>query len=304
MNVLSLFDGMSCGKLALEKAGFEIDNYYSSEIDKYAIKVSEANNPDIIRLGDVTKWREWDIDWSSIDLIIAGSPCQGFSQAGLMLEFEDPRSCLIFDFFDIMNHTIEHNNKVNYFLENVKMNKSIEESITNYIGHYPKLINSKLVSEQSRNRTYWASWSFDAPEDQNKKLIDILENLPDCPVGYAVRNKSKCLRVGGRNSPFGDRHEWDSPFQRIDKKGKVKPGNDKASCLTVGGNGCGNHSDMDIVHTPHATRRYSVTECERLQGIDDGYTQNKGVSNSQCYKMLSNGWEVRTVTHIFKQLKH
>lgn len=90
MNVLSLFDGISCGMIALERAGIEVDKYYASEIDKYAAKVSEANYPDIIRLGDVADWREWDIDWPSIDLLIGGSPCQGFSFAGKQLAFYQP----------------------------------------------------------------------------------------------------------------------------------------------------------------------------------------------------------------------
>ena len=92
VNVLSLFDGMSCGRIALDKAKIEVDNYYASELDKYAIKVSQANYPDTVQLGDVTKWREWDIDWKSIDLLIGGSPCQGFSFAGKQLAFDDPRS--------------------------------------------------------------------------------------------------------------------------------------------------------------------------------------------------------------------
>lgn len=109
MNVLSLFDGISCGVVALERAGIEVDKYYASEIDKYAVKISKKNYPDIIQLGDVTKWRKWDIDnqssidtsekcidWSSIDLLIGGSPCQGFSFAGKQLNFNDPRSKLFF----------------------------------------------------------------------------------------------------------------------------------------------------------------------------------------------------------------
>jgi len=94
MNVLSLFDGMSCGRIAAERAGLTVTKYYASEVDKYAIKVSQANWPDIIQLGDVTRWREWDIDWASVDLLIGGSPCQGFSFAGKQLAFGDPRSKL------------------------------------------------------------------------------------------------------------------------------------------------------------------------------------------------------------------
>ena len=104
MNILSLFDGMSCGQIALERVGIDVDTYYAAEVDKYAITVTQANYPNTIQLGDVTKWKEWDIDWSSINLLIGGSPCQGFSFAGKQLAFDDPRSKLFFVYVDILNH--------------------------------------------------------------------------------------------------------------------------------------------------------------------------------------------------------
>ena len=123
MNVLSLFDGMSCGQIALNRIGITPENYYASEIDKHAITVTQANYPNTIQLGDVTKWREWDIDWSSIDLLIGGSPCQGFSFAGKQLAFDDPRSALFFVYVDILNHIRSLNPGVKFLLENVKMKK-------------------------------------------------------------------------------------------------------------------------------------------------------------------------------------
>lgn len=125
MKVLSLFDGMSCGRIALERAGITVDAYYAAEIDKHAVKVSQANWPDIVHLGDVTKWKEWSIDWASIDLLIGGSPCQGFSFAGKQLAFDDPRSKLFFVYVDILNHIRNVNPSVKFMLENVKMKKSI-----------------------------------------------------------------------------------------------------------------------------------------------------------------------------------
>jgi len=120
---------------------------------------------------------------------------------------------------------------------------------------------------------------------------------------YKLRSKSKTVRCGGRNSPIGSRHEWDFPCTKTDKKLGVKRNQGKASCLTGGAHSGGNHSDMDIlVIEPDICRRYSITEVERLQTILDGYTQNKGVSNSQCYKMLGNGWTVDVIAHIFKGL--
>lgn len=123
MNVLSLFDGMSCGQIALNQLGIKVDEYYASEIDKWAIQVTQKNYPDTIQLGDITKWREWDIDWASIDLVYGGSPCQGFSFAGKQLAFDDPRSRLFFEFVDIVNHIKSLNPDVKFLLENVRMKK-------------------------------------------------------------------------------------------------------------------------------------------------------------------------------------
>ena len=125
MKVLSLFDGISCGMVALERAGIPVDAYYASEIDKNAIAISQKNYPNIIRLGDVTKWREWDIPWTEIDLLIGGSPCQGFSFAGKQLNFNDPRSKLFFEFVDILNHIRKHKPNVKFLLENAETEVTI-----------------------------------------------------------------------------------------------------------------------------------------------------------------------------------
>lgn len=130
LNVLSLFDGMSCGRVALDRAGIDVNNYYASEIDKYALAVSRARYLDIKHLGDVTKWKDWNIDWSSIDLLIGGSPCQGFSMAGKQLNFNDPRSKLFFEYVDILNHIKEVNPKVLFLLENVKMKSEFRDIIS------------------------------------------------------------------------------------------------------------------------------------------------------------------------------
>jgi len=337
MKVLSLFDGMSCGQIALNRIGLKPARYYASELDKYAIKVTQANYPNTIQLGDVTKWREWNINWGSIDLLIGGSPCQGFSFAGEQLAFDDPRSKLFFVYKDILNHIKALNPKVKFLLENVKMKKEHLAVITEKLGVEPVLINSALVSAQNRHRYYWANWGIHQPEDKGVLLKHIIDfELPSCQIGLAVRAKSKTIIVGGRNSPFGSKQEWDSPYIKCDKKLKIKTNQDKASCLTGGGNSGGNHSDMDIliIQTPRGnnkggvkaldgktptltsnswehnnhllienqkSRIFSVTECERLQTVEDGYTHNKGVSNSQCYKMLGNGWTVDVIAHIFSQ---
>lgn len=172
-NVLSLFHGMGCCNLALERSGIYFDRLYTSEVDKYSTIVDEANNPGNIRLGDVTKWREWDIDWSSIDLLVGGSPCQGFSFAGKQLAFDDPRSKLFFVYVDILNHIREVNPDVKFMLENVKMKKEFLSIISEKLGVEPVFINSNLVSAQNRQRYYWANWGFEQPEDKGITWGDV-----------------------------------------------------------------------------------------------------------------------------------
>ena len=180
MNVLSLFDGISAGRVALERAGIKVNNYYASEIDKYAIQVSNKNYPDIIQLGDITKWREWNIDWSSIDLVIGGSPCQGFSFAGKQLNFDDPRSALFFVFVDICHRVADDNPNMKFLLENVRMKKEYQDVITQYMGINPVAINSSLVSAQNRYRLYWTNIpNVTQPDDKGILLRDIILDIVD-----------------------------------------------------------------------------------------------------------------------------
>jgi len=183
MNVLSLFDGMSCGRIALERLGIQVDNYYASEIDKYAIQVSQANYPNIIQVGDVT-----ELDTSTlpkIDLIMGGSPCQGFSFAGKQLAFDDPRSALFFEFVRCVKEL-----KPKYFLlENVRMKKEYLDVISEYMGVEPIMINSALVSAQNRVRYYWTNIpGIEQPEEKDIVLKDILEDGFD-----SERDKSYCI---------------------------------------------------------------------------------------------------------------
>jgi len=169
INVLSLFDGMSCGQIALNRAGIKYDNYFASEIDKHAIKVTQANYPDTIQLGDVTKVKGAELP--KIDLLIGGSPCQGFSFAGKQLNFDDPRSKLFFEFVRLLEET-----KPKYFLlENVVMKKEYEQIITDHLGVEPILINSALVSAQNRKRLYWTNIpGVTIPKDKGILLKDIV----------------------------------------------------------------------------------------------------------------------------------
>lgn len=171
MICLSCFDGMSCGQIAFERAGIKIDKYYASEIDKYAIQVTMANYPDTVQLGSITEWQSWNIE--KPDIIIGGSPCQGFSFAGKQLNFEDERSKLFFVFVDILKHY-----KPKYFLlENVRMKKESQDIISKYLGVEPIEINSALVSAQNRRRLYWTNIpGIEQPRDKGILLKDIIEN--------------------------------------------------------------------------------------------------------------------------------
>jgi DNA-cytosine methyltransferase len=195
MNVLSLFDGMSCGMIALDRLGIKVDNYYASEIDKYAIQVSQANYPDIIQVGDITK-----LDLSTlpkIDLVMGGSPCQGFSFAGKQLAFDDPRSALFFEFHKAISYL-----QPKYFLlENVRMKKEYLDIISEYMGVEPIFINSSLVSAQSRQRYYWTNIpGIEQPKERGIVLRDILEDQ----VGsehYVGDNMQKNYKGGNQLNP-------------------------------------------------------------------------------------------------------
>jgi DNA-cytosine methyltransferase len=317
MRVLSLFDGMSCGKVALERLGKDCE-YFASEIDKYAIKVSEANHPDITRLGDVSNWREWDIDWN-FDILMGGSPCQGFSKAGKGLGMDDPRSKLFFDFVDILAHIRKVNPNVKFLLENVMMKQDWIDIITEYMGVQPILINSNLVSAQNRRRYYWTNiQGVGQPEDKNILLQDILEK------GWADREKAHTICAtyykGSTLRSYFMKHQrqivFDRPMAgrfvnrkyrdgtdiRDDKNGvqqtRCEPRLDeKTECLTT-------IPKTMIVLIPLSDdgeevgwRHLSPLECERLQTLPDGYTDHD-LSKTQRYKMLGNGWTVDVIKHI------
>ena len=183
MNVLSLFNGMNVCAMALEDAGIEVDTQYISEIDKYANKASDLLFPGAIQLGSVLDWRDWDVDWSSIDLVTGGFPCQAWSVAGKQLGDKDERGMLFWTMLDIMKQVKKHNPNANFLIENVRMKKEFEEYITHHteqaLGEVHKiLINSALVSAQNRNRYYWTNFPVEQPSDEGIVLADILEVEP------------------------------------------------------------------------------------------------------------------------------
>jgi len=357
MNVLSLFDGMACGRIALERAGIKVDSYYSAEIDKYAVKIADKNYPQDAdkRLGDVTKWRDWDIDWSSIDLVTGGFPCQAWSVAGKGLGDRDERGMLFWTMLDIMKNVLYHNPKAKFLMENVRMKKEFEDYITEHtekaLGMVHKhLINSSLVSAQNRKRFYWTNIEgIEQPEDKGLILKDVLED------GSVDRNKSYCLDAnyfrGGNLKSYFEKHRrqlvfsndglchvGDADLNGNDSIKRVYHSAGKAPTLTTMGGGhrepkvlitvdeSGNrikntpsigqakriYSQESVcptlntgwtpqVHDEPKYRKLTPLECERLQTVPDNYTE--GVSNTQRYKMLGNGWTVDVIAHIFKGLK-
>lgn len=181
MKVLSLFDGKSCGLVALKDANIPVDFYIASEIDKSCIKISKKNHPEVIQVGDVKNIKslvEYKII-GKIDLLIAGSPCQGFSNAGKQLGFEDPRSVLFFKFVEILNMLKVINPDIKFMLENVSMKKEFLDTITYYLGVEPVLINSSLLSAQNRRRYYWCNWKVEQPKDKGILLKDIVDEKAD-----------------------------------------------------------------------------------------------------------------------------
>jgi len=284
MNILSLFDGMSCGQIAAERAGLPVSKYYASEIDEYAITVTMANYPNTIQLGDITTWREWDVDWASIDLIIGGSPCQGFSFAGKQLAFNDPRSALFFVYVDILEHILGYNPDVKFLMENVRMKKDHLDIITSFLGVDPVFINSALVSAHNRQRFYWSNWDFSIPEDLSITMSDIVED------GYwSPREKSYCIDANYWKGTNFRRYFFSGARQIVLEDGYNPKITSKEEA-------------NDIMHSDgNRWRKLTPEECEKLQTVPEGYTNH--VSNSRRYSMLGNGWTVDVIAHIFKELK-
>ena len=263
MNVFSCFDGASCGQLALTKLGVPISNYYASEIDKYAIQVTQANFPNTIQLGDITK-----VDVSQlpkIDLMMGGSPCQGFSFAGKQLNFEDPRSKLFFDFIKIRDKL-----KPRYvLLENVRMKKESEDIISDYMGCSPIKINSSLLSAQSRNRLYWFVELVDGnyvpinvnqPQDKGIVIKDILEELPfgDIPNylannwgGEPRGNKVKSVEDPKANCLTASMYKGQIPTYIKKIIPKENPTTSKDGLIRVGSADLNGHDYLKRVYSKH-----------------------------------------------------
>jgi len=306
MKVLSLFDGISIAQQALKELNIPVEKYYASEIDKYAIKITQNNFPNTIQLGDVRNIsinNNHFID-KDIDLLIGGSPCQDLSIAKKGREgLAGSRSGLFFEYARILKEF-----KPKYFvLENVNsMPKEAKEIITKELfGIEPIMINASLVSAQNRKRLFWIGKlvgdtykqvKIEQPKDKGILLRDILE--PKVDERYYIKEKSNTIRVSGRGSGINDRHNWDTI--RIGQIGNGGQGDriysQKGKSVTLSANG----GEGLINLKTQQIRKLTPIECERLQSLPDNYTE--GVSNTQRYKALGNGFNCEVIKHILTNL--
>jgi DNA-cytosine methyltransferase len=322
---------MNTGRQALENVGIKVDKYYSSEIKPYAIELTQYHFPDTIQVGDVTKWREWDIDWKSIDLILSGSPCQDLSAAGKRAGINGKKSSLFFVFIEILEHVKSLNPNVLFLQENVGSASKLDVGImSRALGVYPVRINSKLVTAQLRDRYYWSNirtkeTMFDVvtdipqPKDRNIMFKDILTS------GYIDVDKHNCLktyRSDGSQEYLKHRNETTGMITLIYEV------NNELRCKTntVRGYDIVTEDDcLDLSFTTSTTRRGRVTkgkspclmessnnlysykdgivrtvnqvEMERLQGFPDGYTSI--LSKAKAGSLLGDGWTLPVIEHIF-----
>jgi len=368
---LSLFDGISCGQEALKRAGISTRIFLASEIEKYPKMITRKNHPLTVQLGDVTKIES--VNLPPINLLMGGSPCQGFSFAGKQLNFDDPRSALFFEFVRLLKEC-----KPDYFLlENVMMKQEYQDIISEHLGVKPIKICSSLLSAQSRKRLYWTNIpGVSQPQDKGILLKDVLED------GVVDRKKSHCLDAnyykGGNLKSYFEKHRRQLVFNKptepyslkevrteeakqLRKEHREKTGKDhtpfrakklvpredgKVGTLTPGLNkthqvlivpeatkkgyteiedgdcfdatfinsktrrgrnmkdksNCLTAANFDYMRYEHPTyRKLTPIECERLQTLPDNYTE--GVSNTQRYKGLGNGWTVDVIVHILQGIK-
>ncbi len=362
--VLSLFDGLSGTQIALDRIDKKISKYHSSEVDPKAIQITQKNYPETNQLGDINNWKDWDIDWSKIGLVVGGFPCQSWSVAGKQTGDRDNRGKLFWVMLDIMKHVLDHNPNAKYLMENVRMSNAFEKYITHHtemalpnVNKY--LINSSLVSAQNRKRFYWTNIEgIQQPKDKNIMLKDVLED------GLTDRTKSHCIDAnyfkGGNLKSYFEKHRRQLVFSNdqmchvgdADLKGHgyvkrvyAPEGKAPSLCASSGGNlepkvlvkggrivnrrldENGTRKDNDktiklqkqievrtddnsnclttvskdsILVENMSWRKLTCLEAERLQTVPDGYTE--GVSNTQRYKMLGNGFTVDVIAHILKGL--
>lgn len=298
--VLSLFDGISCGYLALQRAGIEIDTYYASEIENNAIKISKKNFSNIIQLGDITTIDRKIIEnLKEIDLIIGGSPCQGLSSSNVWLKDGEygvngtGKSRLFWEYVRILKTVQKINPNVKFLLENVgSANKKDKHIINDTLGCEGVTFNSNLLSAQNRNRVYWTNFHFDVPTKRKEIYMkDILEESVDDKY-YLSQKMYDCIM---------------SPATKGWQSGKMEINLEIARPLTATMHKMHRADTDNYISTKYKpkdktnVRRLTPVECERLQTLPDNYTE--GVSDTSRYKCIGNGWTVDVIAHIFSHLK-
>ena len=305
MRILSLFDGICCGHLALERAGIKIDSYDAYEIEPNAIKATQANFPDVVHHGDVTQ-EDFTKYKGKIDLLIGGSPCTNLSSAGNRQGLKGSQSKLFYEYA----RALEEVQPKYFLLENVVMKKEWEDIITNILGVEPIEINSSLVSAQNRRRLYWTNIpNVTQPKDRGIKLEDILDDVEfknyKNPAAIRGRRLNKATIVGRRLDENGHRQDYDKTIP-ISQCLEVRASNtDKSNCLTT--------VDKDNVLTPLPVGRYpdafknnlpfryyTTKEMCRLQTLPDSFLNM--IPESAARKALGNGWTVNVISHIFSFL--
>jgi site-specific DNA-cytosine methylase len=284
MEVLSVFDGISCAQVALQRAGIKVNKYYASEIDKEAIKITQKNFPNTIQLGSITEITGLHnilklTRLHNIDLLIGGSPCQGFSLAGKQLNFNDERSKLFFEFVRLLK---EFNPKY-FLLENVLMKKEYQDVISNCLGVQPIKINANLVSAQDRSRLFWTNIPVNGlPVDRKIFLRDIIEEAGE---DITERMLKKVPGTLAYNKTWGN----------------VRTLNQKAKTLTASGQSIANSGATNIKLDNGRYKKLTPIECERLQSLPDNYTLGAS-SDTQRYHMTGNAFNVDVVAFILSHI--
>lgn len=299
MNVLSLCDGISTGQYVLQKEGIDINKYYASEINEYAIKVTQQNFPDTIQVGDIKNINysngtlfTMDCDYkTNIDILISGTPCQSFSVAGKNAGFKDERGNLFFEFVRILKEI-----KPKYFFfENVKMKQEYQDIITQSLGVQPIFLDSKYINGHMRKRLYWTNIPLSDYQKKDIKIKDIIDET----IEYN-RNSSEILNRS-QYSPTKSTdgvitiNPRDNNGKQTSQRGRIYDIN--GTCPTI----CASLYDLNITEDHKLYRKLTIEECEKLQGLPSGYTE--GIPKTKRGDVLGNGWQADTVALFFKNIK-
>jgi DNA-cytosine methyltransferase len=320
MNVLSLFNGMNTGRQALENVGIKVDKYYSSEIKPYAIELTQHHFPDTIQVGDVTKWREWDIDWKSIDLVLSGSPCQDLSAAGKRAGINGKKSSLFFTFVEILEHIKLLNPNVLFLQENVGSASKLDVGImSRALGVYPVRINSSLVTAQLRDRYYWSN----IRTRQDGMFGDIITDIPqpkdkgimfkDIITGGRVERVKSFALLEHIEKAFGHKDRFSEKAQKYIKTREkfgvnlIYVDRDKALALLESESRvCTSQESIkkrakrqfiNMIQENELVRTVNKIEMCRLQGFPDNYCDI--LSTAKAGSLLGDGWTLPVIEHIF-----